>query len=128
MLDQITGRPCANCETAPARRGPYCSADCRTEYEGVGAYVDDAPYRPLSRRGAAPVCPTAEDGALFSRSELVEAEALRQWKAEQIPGQLDIWDACAETPTEADRAAAVEWPTGGALFDAEQLRGQLTLA
>lgn len=36
--------------------------------------------------------------ALFSRTELVQAEALRQLKADQIPGQLDLVDALNEAP------------------------------
>lgn len=68
--------------------------------------------------------------ALFDRGELIEAEALRQHKAAQLPGQIDIWDACAEVS--AEQAAAVEhvtWPSPlGVLFDVAELRGQLVLA
>jgi hypothetical protein len=69
--------------------------------------------------------------ALFSRTELVQAEALRQHIAAQVPGQVDIWDACAEAAQPAPIApiAPIAWPTpAGVLFDAAELRGQLVIA
>jgi hypothetical protein len=67
---------------------------------------------------------------LFTRAELVQGEALRQHIADQIPGQIDIWDACAEVAAEAEvTAPVIEWPPpAGALFDVAELRGQLVLA
>lgn len=108
MLDRITGMPCANCESAPAWLGPFCSNECRDEYEGTGAY--------------------AEPATLFPRAGLIQAEALRQHKAAQLPGQIDIWDACAEVAAEA-AAVPFVWPLReGELFDVAELRGQLVLA
>lgn len=39
--------------------------------------------------------------ALFSRTELVQAEALRRHKAAQLPGQLDLVDALNDVPPTA---------------------------
>lgn len=50
--------------------------------------------------------------ALFEVGPLLEAEAMRKHIADQVPGQVDIWAACAEVA--AERAvvepAPFTWP------------------
>ena len=46
--------------------------------------------------------------ALFEVAPLLEAEALRKHIADQVPGQVDIWEACAEV--DAERAAVAPEP------------------
>lgn len=42
FFDYVSGRPCANCESAPAVDGDlFCSKECRDEYEGEGEYAED---------------------------------------------------------------------------------------
>ncbi|MEV7092819.1 hypothetical protein AB0M80_08215 [Amycolatopsis sp. NPDC051045] len=50
--------------------------------------------------------------ALFEVKPLLEAEAMRQHIADQIPGQVDIWEACAEVAAENAVAepAPFAWP------------------
>jgi hypothetical protein len=41
FFDMISGRPCANCEDAPAAPGDlFCEPECRDEFEGTGAYAE----------------------------------------------------------------------------------------
>lgn len=67
-------------------------------------------------------------GELFTHTELVEAEVLRQHIAAQIPGQIDIWDACAEVEGEPAEGGYTFPTPPGVLFDAVELRGQLVIA
>ncbi len=46
--------------------------------------------------------------ALFEVEPLLEAEALRRHIADQVPGQVDIWEVCAEVA--AERAAVEPTP------------------
>ncbi|WP_414936627.1 hypothetical protein [Amycolatopsis sp. cmx-11-51] len=69
--------------------------------------------------------------ALFEIGPLLEAEALRKHIADQIAGQVDIWDACAEV--QAERAVAepesFPWPEPvGALFARDDVIGEPVLA
>jgi hypothetical protein len=37
--DYVSGHPCCNCESYPRRyEDPFCSNECRAEYEGEGEY------------------------------------------------------------------------------------------
>lgn len=41
FFDNVSGRPCNNCEDEPTAPGDlFCSAECRHEYEGTGEYAD----------------------------------------------------------------------------------------
>ncbi|MFB9929188.1 hypothetical protein ACFORO_23035 [Amycolatopsis halotolerans] len=50
--------------------------------------------------------------ALFEVGPLLEAEAMRKHIADQVPGQVDIWEACAEVAAERAVAESVPfvWP------------------
>jgi len=50
--------------------------------------------------------------ALFEVKPLLEAEAMRKHIADQIPGQVDIWEACAEVAAEhvAAEPTPFAWP------------------
>lgn len=50
--------------------------------------------------------------ALFEVGPLIEAEAMRKHLADQVPGQVDIWEACAEIVAEGAvvEPALFAWP------------------
>ncbi|MBB5853970.1 hypothetical protein ACFQ05_11735 [Amycolatopsis umgeniensis] len=50
--------------------------------------------------------------ALFEVGPLLEAEAMRKYVADQVPGQVDIWEACAEVAAERVivEPAPFKWP------------------
>lgn len=85
MLNQITGSACGNCESEPAGAyGPFCSRECRDEYEGVGAYAE-SDYRPVSRTvEAAPMLeldlfgPRPHQVTIFEAIAAVEADVADQ--------------------------------------------------
>lgn len=42
MHDHFDGKPCTNCESAPAQpEDLFCCDDCRDEYEGTGDYAEE---------------------------------------------------------------------------------------
>ncbi|GAA1029751.1 MULTISPECIES: hypothetical protein [Amycolatopsis] len=61
---------------------------------------------------------------LFEVGPLIEAEAMRRHVAGQIPGQVDIWEACAEA-----QPAPFAWPEPvGALYARDDVTGVAVLA
>jgi hypothetical protein len=42
FFDNISGKPCLNCETEAAEPGDlFCSLGCRAEFEGEGVFADE---------------------------------------------------------------------------------------
>ncbi|OKJ98865.1 hypothetical protein [Amycolatopsis sp. CB00013] len=68
--------------------------------------------------------------ALFEVGPLLEAEAMRKHVAGQVPGQVDIWEACAEVAAEraVTDAAPFSWPMPvGALYARDDVTGAAVL-
>ncbi|MGW1679384.1 hypothetical protein [Saccharopolyspora sp. NPDC002376] len=73
---------------------------------------------------------------LFTATDLIAGERLRQIDAEQVPGQMTVSDCIAEIEAEQQTGELVEIVDAGPvmpvspveLFSVEELRGQLVLA
>jgi hypothetical protein len=68
--------------------------------------------------------------ALFEVGPLPQSEALRKHVADQIPGQIDIWEVCAEAASECAgvTSSPFVWPEPvGALYARADLTGGAVL-